>query len=129
MVTLVNFIPGVAVINLPPIIPLATITSLLLGAVAGAACCMALLIEPQKTFTDTMLVGSMDPIRAAAGCFFFVGFMFMAAVSFGVLVRLPAISPSWTRICKARPGWLLRMCNAIEKPRAIAFVILFVILG
>lgn len=127
VVTLVNFIPSVAAIGLSAHTVCTIVGLLLAGCVAGLVCCMAFLVQPQDTFTDTTQVGSMDPVRATAGVFFGTGFAFLGLLCCGVLVRQPGLAGSWTLVC----GWLRRRgaCLVCTQPRAKAFVAFYLFLA
>ena len=65
---------------------LSTIISLLVGFIVAMGLCMYYLIEPQKTFSsDDDSISTNDPNRSASGCFFFVGFSYLAGICLGIL--------------------------------------------
>jgi hypothetical protein len=51
------------------------------GLLIGMALFMYYLIEPQKTFIESNVTGTQDPIRAAVGVTLFIGFAFLLIIT------------------------------------------------
>lgn len=83
-----NFIPNIVVLDLPFWAFRLVIAFFFTLSLAGCALVMAYMLEPQLTFTPSVVVGRGDPLLWSAGGFYFVGFSYLAMLSGGVLIHL-----------------------------------------
>jgi hypothetical protein len=56
-------------------------------SITGIALCLAYLVEPHHTFTDSLVVGHSDPLLSALGAFYIFGFFYLLALSFTLFAR------------------------------------------
>ena len=125
IVMFVNFIPSLVVLNFRPWIYLSILSISFLGSVLGFVLSLYFLIEPQKTFDSSTVVGSgNDPILASIGTFFCFGFAFLAILCGGIITTALG-KPSLTSILYR----LLPIRVRAWSWRVIGSVALFTLLG
>jgi hypothetical protein len=103
-----NFIPSLAVLQLKPSVLQAVLALVAAGCIIGTALVMRYLIEAQSTFAESLVTGTEDPIRAAVGAFFVVGFGFLFIITVSMMVNA---SP-WGVVRRFREGafaWAVTM--------------------
>ncbi len=83
-----SFVPSIAVLKFPFWVMKTIFACLLLAALVACSLVMVYMIEPQKTFTESVVGGTGDPLLAAAGCFYFVSFAYMALLAGSILFRM-----------------------------------------
>ena len=116
-----NLIPSLVVLNLPIRVVRLLLALISTSSAVGLALCMFYLIEPQKTYTDTMAIGSNDPILATIGAFYLFAFAFLMILSGCVLVYM---TPQLATIRR-----LVRKKVKKVKHRVIFIIALFVFLA
>ena len=66
----VNLIPGIAVLQFSLRVTLMILALLFCCFLTGTALAMNYLVQPQDTFTHSVVVGTQDPILSTIGVFF-----------------------------------------------------------
>ena len=113
-----NFIPSFTVLDMRRSVLVICIVTFLLLCLVGDALVMVYLMEPQNTFTESTVTGTVDPIYQSIGCFFIFGFSFVAILCGGLLLNhVPSLAALFPR----------NLMNA--KRRVISFFALFATLG
>ncbi len=118
---LANLVPSLVILNFSfnaVRVMLAVIVAISLMAIALT---IYYLIEPQKTFTDTVVIGSNDPILSTVGAFYLFAFAFLFFLSGGILVHM---LPQLSRLRKSLHAAAIRINH-----RVVAIVILNLFLG
>jgi hypothetical protein len=82
-----NFIPSLAVLEFSPRVFHGILAFISSGLLIGMALFMYYLIEPQKTFIESNVTGTQDPIRAAVGVTLFIGFAFLLIITLSMMVN------------------------------------------
>lgn len=83
-----SFVPNIAVLKMPFWAMKASFAAIFILSVLSSALVMVFMIEPQKTFTSSLVGGSGDPLLSAAGCFYFVSFAYMAILTGSILFHV-----------------------------------------
>lgn len=116
---IIKMLPSLAVLDLHLNTYRTILGTFFLVSSLSAILAMAYLIEPQKTFEPSVVVGTGDPNLAMIGCFYFVGFSFILLLSGSILVHMvPQLS-------SARKGFKAIM----NRNRVTLFVSLMLFLG
>eukprot|EP00048_Salpingoeca_helianthica_P012115 m.174866 g.174866 ORF g.174866 m.174866 type:complete len:905 (+) comp15329_c1_seq1:85-2799(+) len=85
---LANLLPSLVVIDLPFKVVRAFIAMSAMLCVIGIALSTKYMIQPEETFTESVAGGLEDPMLAAVGATFVVGFSFLFFISIGILVYM-----------------------------------------
>ena len=123
-----NVLPGLVLLRFPLPVYRALLVTAVATTLMGMGLVMTYLIEPQDTFKSSEVTGTVDPIRATAGCFFFFGFGFLGLMATGILIEtFPRLRD---RLAQGLQ-WLVQKAAAKKLPgcRVMAYSALYLFLG
>eukprot|EP00048_Salpingoeca_helianthica_P012116 m.174893 g.174893 ORF g.174893 m.174893 type:complete len:910 (+) comp15329_c1_seq4:2068-4797(+) len=85
---LANLLPSLVVINLPfPLVRALLIVSAIMSFIAMVLC-MVYVVEAAETYDMSENVGTLDPMLASVGVFYFFGFSFLFFICMGILAHM-----------------------------------------
>lgn len=95
----INAVPSLVVFGWPRPLYVASLLSLTFAFIVGAVLCLVYMIEPEKTFTTSVVTGTNDRGLVCMGAFFMWGFGFLAMLTGGILLRgFPSADSSVRRV-------------------------------